>query len=321
MHPAVNKLTSPGQRRPAFRGGIIQIMVTRSCDKSCFGCTSGSNFVSKPSVMSVDQVDEALASLESYWGVTAFFGGNPCSHPEFGKLCERMRARIPFIQRGLWTNRLLGNGAHARLTFNPSHSNINVHCDSEAWAEFERDWPEALEARAEHTRAGLTQDSRHGTPYISMSDLGIPEEDRWKLIAECDISKYWSAIITLVRGELRVFFCEVAGHFAALHADNPNWAGTGQPMADVGLVCQPGWWQKPMADFEQQVNTCCHECGIPMRRPGQLAIGGTHEEYSVTHAHVMRPKRGRSTQLVTIGGERQDRPSTEYLIGVTPRPR
>lgn len=322
MHPAVNKLTSPGQRRPGiFRGGIIQIMITRSCDKSCYGCTSGSNFISKPGVMSVDQFDEALASLENYWGVTACFGGNPCSHPQFDKICERMRARVPFEQRGLWTNRLLGKGALARITFNPYHSNINVHGDAEAYAEFERDWPEALKARPAHTRDGLTQDSQHGTPYISMVDLGIPEEERWRLIADCDISKFWSAIITVVRGELRCFFCEVAGHFAALHADNPDWAGSGEKMPDVGLACQPGWWQKPMADFEQQVLTCCHNCAVPLRRPGQLANGGEHEEYSKTHAFVARPKvRDRPMQLVESIGtlSRPERPATNYLPGITP---
>ena len=321
MHPAVNKLTAPSQRRPGvWRHGVLQVMVTRSCDLSCHGCTAGSNLVSRPATMSVDQFDEALASLEGYWGVVGMFGGNPCVHPQFDKLCERMRARLPFEQRGLWTNNLMGKGAHARITFNPKHSNINVHLNSEAYAEFERDWPEALKARPEHTTAGLTTDSRHGSPYISMKDLGIPEEERWNLIGDCDISRWWSGMICLVRGELRGFACEIAGHMAALHGDNPDWEGTGQPMPDIGVPIVPGWWKAPMAAYEQQVLTCCHNCAVPLRRPGQLAIGGEVEEFSETHRAIARPK-VKSRPVAFVGVEslvRSERPATNYLPGVTP---
>lgn len=321
MHPALNSMVPPGQKRPRiFRGGIIQIMTTRSCDMSCFGCTAGSNLVSKPATMTIDQFDRAVASLDQFWGITAVFGGNPCTHPAFDEICRIMRARVPFAQRGLWTNNLMGKGAHARITFNPATSNINVHMNSDAWEEFERDWPEALSARKEHATLGLTRDSVHGTPWVSMTDIGVPENERWSHISKCDINQHWSAMICVVRGELRAFFCEVAGHMAALHGDNPDWADSGQPMPDVGLEVEPGWWRKPMAEFERQVLTCCHHCAIPLRRPGQLAIGGTHEEFSHTHRFIARPK-VRDRQLVQVGefAGRGDRPSTEYLDGVTPR--
>jgi hypothetical protein len=271
--------------------------------------------------MTPDQFEEAVKSLDGYFGVIGCFGGNPTTSRYFEDYCRILRAHVPFEQRGLWSNNLLGKGAHARITFNPKVSNINVHLNSEAYEEFRRDWPEALDARKEHTTRGLTDDALHGTPWVSMTDIGVPEARRWELIGDCKINKHWSAMICLVGGKLRAFLCEIQGHMAALHADNPDWAGTGAPMPDVGLPAEPGWWRKPLAAFEQQIRTCCHHCAVPLQRPGQLAVGGEKEEFSPTHAHIARPKvRDRVVEVVTIGApvERGERPSTEYLSGVTP---
>jgi hypothetical protein len=76
-----------------------------------------------------------------------------------------------------------------------------------------------------------------------------------------------------------------------------------------------------MADFADQVRLHCHACGIPLRRPGQLAIGGDHEEFSETHRAIARPKvKSRPVEFVESIGMigRPDRPSTEYLEGTTP---
>jgi len=268
--------------------------------------------------MTPDQFDRAVASLEGYFGVIGLFGGNPCMSPHFEDYCRILRERVPFAQRGLWSHNLRGKGAVARATFDPRHSNLNVHLDPEAAEEMRRDWPEC----AGYIK-GTLEDSMHGTPWVSPTDLGVPEADRWAKIADCDISKYWSSLIGVVRGEIRAFFCEVAYAMAALHEGNPDWAGTGRPMPDVGMEVTPGWWKRPMADFARQVETCCHHCAIPYRRPGQLAIGGEAEEYSPTHAAIARPKvRDRPVSLVTeIGMMQRDRPSTDYLPGTTPRSR
>lgn len=316
IHPIPASMVPPSQKRPAImRGGILQIMVTRACDKACTHCTQGSNLAGKPVMMTPDQFDQACASLEGYFGVVGMFGGNPCMHPQFGELCRIMRARFPFKQRGIWTNNLRGKGADARITFYPRHSNLNVHLDSEAHAEFKRDWPESAPFLK-----GLESDSTHSSPWVSMVDLGISENERWNLISRCDVNQHWSALIGVFRGELRAYFCEIAYSQAALHQDNPDWAGTGKPIPDTGLPLEPGWWRHSMAAYEAQVRTHCHHCGIPMRRQGLRAIRGDHEEYSKTHEFIARPKiRERPTQLVTIGnGVRSDRPATQYLAGVTP---
>lgn len=316
------RMVTPSMKRLGiWNGGIIQIVTTRACDLACFGCTAGSNLVSKPAVMTPEQFEEAVASLDGYWGVVGCFGGNPCTSRYFEDYCRILRARVPFPQRGLWTNNLMGKGSTARITFNPATSNVNVHMQSEAYAEFERDWPEALDARKAHTTAGLTQDSLHGTPWISMVDAGIPEEQRIKLIGSCDINATWSAAIAIVGGRPRAFLCEIQAHMAALHADNADWAGSGEAMPDWGLEVEPGWWRKPLAEFANQVGGMCHHCAIPMRRPGQFAIGGEAEEFSETHRHIARPKaKQRPVRVIESIGvvERSARPSTEYLPHTSP---
>jgi len=312
------KMVAPSDHRPGiWQGGILQIMVTRACDLACHHCTQGSNLAGKPVVMTPDQFAVAVDSLAGYFGVIGVFGGNPCMSPHFDEYCRILRARVPFEQRGIWSNHPRGKGATCRVTFDPRHSNLNTHMSGEAHAEFSRDWPESIPYLK-----GLDADSVHGSPWVSMVDLGIEESVRWKLIGECDINRYWSAMIGVFRGQLRAWFCEIAGAASMLHQDNPDWAGTGGPIPDTGLPVVPGWWRQPMADFAAQVETHCHHCGIPMRRPGQLAIGGDREEFSPTHEWIARPKvKGREIRMVKIGCPDtvvSDRPSTEYLPGTTP---
>lgn len=94
-YPIPKTMIAPSQRRPAvYRGGIIQIHVTRACDLSCAHCSQGSNLAGKPVMITPDEFDQACASLETYWGVVGMFGGNPTMHPHFDVLCEIMRYRM-----------------------------------------------------------------------------------------------------------------------------------------------------------------------------------------------------------------------------------
>lgn len=310
---AIAQMIAPSQKRPVWRGGVLQIMITRACDAACFSCTQGSNLAGKPVMMSPEEFETAVKSLEGYFGVVGIFGGNPTMHPEFNLLCEILRAYVPFDQRGLWCNNLRGKGEIVRSTFNPLHSNLNVHLNSEAYSEFARDWPECVPYIK-----GEKLDSKHSAPFVALKDHIDDEEERWDLIGACDVNQFWSALIGVVPGRgLRAYFCELAYAQAALHAtaeDAEDWP-------DTGLEVTPGWWRQPMAAFDAQVRLHCHACGIPMRRPGQYAIGGEFEEFSETHRAIAKPKvRDRPVQFVESIGrvERPDRPATEYLPGITP---
>lgn len=238
-------------------------------------------------MITLQQFDQACASMKGYTGVIGMFGGNPTMHPQFDELCEIMSHRIPFEQRGLWCNNLLGKGAIARKTFNPHVSNINVHNDKAAFAEFRRDWPEV-------PILGAHQDSRHSPVFVAMKDIIPDESERWELISKCDINQYWSALIGVFRGELRAWFCEIAGSQSMLHQNEPDYPDTGIPV-------QEGWWQRQMPDFAHQVRKHCHECSVPLKGHGALANSGPTEQVSQTHAAIFKTKvRDRPVELVTL---------------------
>lgn len=301
----------PSQIRPtAYKGGIIQIFVTRACNQACFGCTSGSNLAGKPTIMSLEHFEQAVVSLKDYFGVLGVFGGLPTLHPHFSELCAILRKHRPKSHCGLWANDLKGHGAVARETFDPAVSNLNVHLDKESYKEFAKDWPEAMPF-------GKDVDSRHATPYVSMMDLGIPEEKRLELIGNCSINKFWSAMICTFRNQLRGFFCEIAASQSMLR----QWETSGEKddyvVPDTGIKiagqlnlpdtmpiihgCRIDcdWWKLPMQAFEAQVDYHCHRCAIPLNGYGELAIGGEVEYLSETYKDFRPKVKGRTVQIVT----------------------
>lgn len=320
-------MKGPADLRPVWRGGVMQIHVTRACDQACFGCTQGSNLGGKPVMMSVEQFEQACRSLEGYFGVVGVFGGNPAMHPDFDEMCALMRDYFPFEQRGLWCNNLRGKGAHARVTFNPRYSNLNVHLDQEAKAEFERDWPEVIGL---NNLKGYDSDARHGSPWIAMQDLDqlmmrdgsiVPntEDARWQLIGDCDVNQKWSSMLYVFRGELRATPCEIMGAMSMLHQDNPDWNGTGQPIPDYGVDPVPGWWCQSIHEgkFAEAVKAQCHACGMPLRNYGQLAINGDREQFSKTHEYLAKPKcKGRPVEIVQLQSQIDQHPAelaTDYM--------
>jgi hypothetical protein len=191
-------------------------------------------------------------------------------HREFHEVCRLWRERVPANQRGIWCNNpfTISNAKDMRDTFDPSISNINVHLDSVAATRFRHGWPEA------HI-VGEHMDSRHSPAgLLSMRDLSVPEEERWDLISRCDINQHWSAMICQFRGQLRAFFCEVAGAQAVWHQHDLDYPDAGKAVvpeaADPRYKGLP-WWQMDMSGYADQVRQHCHDCGVPLRGYGELA--------------------------------------------------
>jgi len=301
----LKRMISPGMiRKGKPRGGVIQIHITRACNLACFNCTQGSNLRGKTEFIKLDQFEQACKSLERYFGIVGIFGGNPALHPEFESICDILANYIPKQRRGLWCNNLNGHGAICRNTFNPAVSNLNVHLDVEAYTEMRRDWPESRPF-------GLHEDSRHSPVHLAMKDVIENESDRWEAISNCDINKHWSAMIGVFRGELRGYFCEIAGAQAMLHQHEPDYP-------DTGVEVSPSWWKKTMDEFSHQVSKHCHECAVPLRGYGELsqAENGT-ETTSKTHADIYKPKRkNRNVEMaVTLDDLRANslRKTTDYM--------
>lgn len=332
---AIARMVAPGTPRAGkYRSGVIQVWLTRACDKACYGCTQGSNLAGPSAMMTPTQFEEACKSLKGYWGVVGVFGGNPAVNPHFEEICEILRGYFPKEQRGLWCNNPLGKGAAMRATFDPAVSNLNVHLDKKAFDEFKRDWPESRPF-------GLDKDSRHSPCYVAMKDVlkkfcptcggngwhtaggndpadcgtcygtgkVYDEPKAWELISNCDINKHWSAMIGVFRGQLRAWFCEIAGAQSILHQWDSKACECGNSLLgcsicdayghengrifdypDTGInlenyakynridrlegtdVSNPiEWWQRSMGFFRNQVKKHCHECGVPLRGHGENA--------------------------------------------------
>lgn len=288
----ISKMKAPGDTRPTWMNGIIQIHITRACDLACTGCTQGSNLAGKPVIMSLENFERAVESLRDYYGVVGIFGGNPTLHPRFADVCSILSRQIPFERRGLWSNFLGKHAEICRATFNPGVSNINVHANALVYKDILEKWPELAKYQGPNLK-GL-KDSRHSPPYVAMKDMeDMSNEERFRLIENCDINQLWSAIICQFRGNLRGFFCELAGAQSMLHESEPDYPDTGVPIIN-------GWWKAPIHSFAEQISKHCLECGIPLRGAGDFG-NGTNEYVSKTHLNVYKLKKpqGKTLHVVT----------------------
>lgn len=305
---AIQKMVPPGQpRKGKWREGVMQIHVTRACDKACINCTQGSNFSGPTTMIPLDKFEQAVKSLQGYFGVVGVFGGNPALHPQFSDLCQIMRDYVPFHQRGIWCNNPINEtkGREMAKTFDPKVSNLNVHLDKVAYDNFKLWWPACKPV-------GLEQDSRHSPIYGFHSDLGVSEEESWEAISDCDINQNWSAMIGMFGDELRGYFCEVAGGMAMYLKAN------GHDVPDLGLPVIPGWWKRPMQDFAEQVKFHCKQCLVPFRGYGDLACNKEGHE-TITESWSDKLKTKRVTREVQIAVSLEDlqaqslKKTTDYL--------
>jgi len=281
---ALSKMVPPSQKRPsAWKQGIIQIWITRACDRSCCYCTQGSNLKHGPRdvmFITVENYEKAVVSLKDYFGVVGMFGGNPAIHPKFEQLCEILKKHIPYSRRGIWCNHPLGAATIMKDTFNPRHSNLNVHGNYEAYKEFKKYWPESKPV-------GL-KPSMHSPVYGTPP---TPEEERWSHISRCDINQYWSAMIGQFRGEARAWFCEIAGSQAMLNQLDPTYP-------DTGLEVSENWWKGSMQDFAHQVDQHCLNCLVPYRCEGLLDNSYQAERTTKEYFNIYIPKREKPVEII-----------------------
>jgi len=298
---ALAKLIPPGQKRPwkkANRQGIIQIIVTSSCDKACPNCTQLANIKRPHWEMSPEDFEIICKSLEGYWGVVACFGGNPCVAKNFPHYCDILTRHFPKEQRGLWSNNLFGHGPLCRKTFGPH--NLNVHGDKKAFDEIKRDWPEAkpfgLETASSHSPVFGNMMLFDKLPFPDGTYRENTEGNRWELISHCDLNYHWSGAATVVNNRALGYFCEVAAAQALYRQDHRTgipitreyklWSGEFVP-----------WWKLGMDAFAHQAREHCHRCSVPLKGRGDLD-SGTRNQITADYAPDFRPKRG-TTEIVT----------------------
>jgi len=175
---------------PPSQHWAIQIDVTNRCRVGCSNCTRSLAHVTEPFDMSVDAFATAVGALAEFpehsdatplgqnhgIKVVGVIGGEPTLHPQYGELCEIIRAGIPNRRnRGLWTSSQR-HANDAKEMF--GYVNFNPHLPP----------------------------SRHHPILVAIEDV-IPDEDRmWELIEQCPYQTTWASSI----GPKGFFFCEVA---------------------------------------------------------------------------------------------------------------
>ncbi len=167
--------------RNLFDINTIHVEITNACNLECANCTRFIGHHREIFFMDLDQVNNAVESLEGYKGNIGIMGGEPTMNPKFEEIVHIWREKVPFEQRALWTNGLNWDKYSdlCKDTFPKDKIIFNQHLD-----------PNEV----------------HQPLLIAAKDVLEDEELMWKLIDKCWINERWAASITPKGG----FFCEVA---------------------------------------------------------------------------------------------------------------
>ena len=228
---------------------VIQIDITNACHKTCSNCTRFCGEHPKPFFMEVGSFKKAVDSMAGFPGIVGIMGGEPTLHPQFSEMMDYYASKIAeprpgaFIgvptsdfkeygrtvkymrgrKRGLWSS--LGAGYYRNFEQIQDvfpYQNLNDHQSI----------------------------NTHQAILVTRKELGIPDEEWFKLRDNCWIQNIWSASIT-PKG---AFFCEIAAALDMLF-DGPG-----------GWPVEPGWWKRKPADFGDQLNWC-EMCSVALKVP------------------------------------------------------
>lgn len=266
--------------RSPYEMHIICVDVTNKCDLHCSNCTRLLKNQTSFWDMTPDNFRLALRSLRGFHGVIAMIGGNPCVHKQFPELCQIFSEEIPIkSQRGLWSNNLFDYEQLVADTF--GFFNLNPHNDQRGRKSLER-------LKKLIPQINFFNGHSHHSPLLTaVQDLYPDKAEMWGQISTCDINRQWSATLLQNNGELRAYFCEVAGSFDLARGED-----NGHPVVE-------GWWNKPLQDFTSQVKKFCPGCGVPARLKGHLDVEEI-DTYSRSNAKLAEQSLRKRRKIIEI---------------------
>ena len=267
---AMAKMRSPSQMK------IICVDVTNKCDLGCSNCTRLLENQASLWEMSPDNFRLAVRSLADFPGIVAVIGGNPAMHRNFKELCRIFIEERPNkALRGLWTNNVFKHDELAAETF--GIFNLNPHG-------VER----GIKSLAKLKTLGWYHEGHsHHAPLLTAGKDLFEEDEMWDRISRCDVNQEWSASIVQNNGKLRAYFCEVAASFDLARE------------TDRGIEPVPGWWRRPLADFNGQVEHFCPGCGVPAKLKGHLDFQDT-DTYTSSNADLALKSLKKGRTIVRI---------------------
>lgn len=236
---------------------VVQIDITNACHLNCSNCTRFVGQHRKPFMMDMETFRKAVDSMEGFPGIVGIMGGEPTLHPQFGEMIDYYASKIEeprpaaFVgdptpsfkeysrtvrymrgrKRGLWSSTGPGyykNFEQVQDVF--PYQNLNDHKEV----------------------------NTHQAILVTRKELGIPDEQWFKLRDNCWVQNIWSASIT-PKG---AFFCEIAAALDMLF-DGPG-----------GWPIEPGWWKRKPSEFGDQLNWC-EMCSLALKVPTMEANANT----------------------------------------------
>lgn len=234
---------------------VIQIDITNACTKRCGNCTRFCGHQPKPFFMDFETFQQAIDSLHGFEGVVGIMGGEPTIHPQFAKIAAYFRHAFGRDDLGKASYKATPAFID-HITRNVFNFNRGQNNQRGLWTSITSKYAEHFEIIQDTFGVQCVNDhsspSFHTTLMATRKELGIEDEEWFKLRDNCWVQNNWSASIT-PKG---AFFCEVA---AAMDA---TFDGPG------GWPIEPGWWKRKPEDFGDQLKWCemCSAClPVPKR--------------------------------------------------------
>ena len=224
--------------RPIYKAWFCHIEVTNFCEKTCIYCSRWTRHLRKDQYffMTLDEIDRSLETLiprkksATAWpNRIGIIGGEPTCHPQFEDICKLLLKRAPKSRYGLWT--------YGGKVFKEYKSLI--------------DKTFGLLAYNEHNEK-QQQTCKHQPATVAIGEVIKDKDVMDKLIDKCWVQLNWCPSIA----QNKSYFCEVAYGIDRLFELNSGWS------------LDYEWFVKTPAQFKDQVDACCHLCGmaVPMER-------------------------------------------------------
>lgn len=215
--------------RPMWEAWFCHIEVTNICVQNCAYCTRYIRHVRKDQMyfMDLDFFRKAVLSLEGFPGKLGIIGGEPLLHPQYEEMCLILRDefKIPKRKTGIFVSDKKRLEKYRTLT----HETFGMVAFNEH--------------NKEQRKVEL-----HQPITIAVGDVVKDKKYRNELIENCWVQNEWCPSISPKGG----FICEVAEAMDII-LDGPG-----------GYPIEAGWWRKTPAEFQDQVDRYCKNCGVPV---------------------------------------------------------
>ena len=227
-------------RSPAVMD-VVQIETTNACVHACSNCTRFCGHHKKTFFMEPDTFRKAVDSMKGFGHCLGVMGGEPTLHPRFADLCDYIRDNFPESRpHHVFT------GPSRNFVGEVDEMNLRLKKDtirglfSSLGPSYYRHFEKIQDTFGFQCLNDHMYPSMHGGLLITRRELGIPDDEWFKLRDNCWVQNLWSASIT-PKG---AFFCEIAASLDML-LDGPG-----------GWPIEPGWWRREPADFGEQLQWC-----------------------------------------------------------------